>query len=174
MGNFRFCPLCGTYLSKPNVTSPLSCSRCKFVHYEHSRPCVGAVIFNKDKLLLIQRNNAPFRNHWDFPGGFLEPNELPENGLRREVKEEIDADIEINNFLGYYLDHYADPNISTLNIYYVCRVLKNEFSITFSDDEIKNVEWFKLSNLPSKMAFNHTSNVIEDFQNYSALSNDKL
>jgi 8-oxo-dGTP diphosphatase len=49
---------------------------------------VGAVIFDKDCVLLVKRGNAPMQGEWSLPGGALEIGETLENGVKREVLEE--------------------------------------------------------------------------------------
>ena len=56
---------------------------------------VAGYIVNDDKLLLIHHKKL---NKWLPVGGHLKPNETPDEGLRREVKEEVGLDIE---FLQY-------------------------------------------------------------------------
>ncbi len=62
--------------------------------YKYPRPAltVDAIIFsrinNKLHVLLIQRLNRPFQNHWAFPGGFVEMEEELEDAALRELKEE--------------------------------------------------------------------------------------
>jgi len=62
--------------------------------YEYPRPAVTAdcVVFGVDaeglKVLLIQRDREPFAGRWALPGGFLEPDESPEEAARRELEEE--------------------------------------------------------------------------------------
>jgi len=64
---------------------------------------VGAVIINQDKKMLIAKRplDKPMPNKWEFPGGKLEDNEsLPECCIR-EIKEELNLDIEVNEYVGY-------------------------------------------------------------------------
>ena len=63
-----------------------------------------AVVKNGDKYLIgLRSENAKyFPLHWDFPGGKLEPNEDPFDGIKREVKEETDLDIKPLEVLGVY------------------------------------------------------------------------
>jgi len=62
--------------------------------YQYPRPAVtvDAVVFSKDEtywqVLLIQRKNEPFQDHWALPGGFLDENEDPDHAVLRELKEE--------------------------------------------------------------------------------------
>src|SRR3989338_6946509 len=66
-----------------------------------------AVVKNGDKYLIgLRSENAKyFPLHWDFPGGKLEPNEDPFDGIKREVKEETDLDIKPLVILGVYELH---------------------------------------------------------------------
>ena len=52
---------------------------------------VGAIIINEDKLLLIHHKKT---GKWLPPGGHIEANETPDSALKREVREELDIDIE--------------------------------------------------------------------------------
>ncbi len=72
---------------------------------------VSAALKNEHDELLIQRR-PEHKNHggfWEFPGGKLEPNETPEMGLRRELKEELDIDVNIHNMqsAGFITDSYG-------------------------------------------------------------------
>ena len=62
------------------------CELCKF---NNPKGSVTAVIIRDGKLLLLKRNEEPFKGMWDLPGGYMEENELPEETLRRELKEEL-------------------------------------------------------------------------------------
>ncbi len=61
---------------------------------------VAAVIKKGDLFYVVQR---PFKGEvggkWEFPGGKLEPNESKEDALKREIKEELNIVINIDNFI---------------------------------------------------------------------------
>lgn len=64
---------------------------------------VGVVIINSEKKLLIakRKSDKPMPNKWEFPGGKLEKSEsLSDCGIR-EIKEELDIDIKIDEYLGF-------------------------------------------------------------------------
>ena len=58
---------------------------------------VAAVIKDEnEKILITQRNLKKSQGGlWEFPGGKIEPNETRENVIVREIKEELDIDIEV-------------------------------------------------------------------------------
>ena len=62
---------------------------------------VAAVIKDEDgKILITQRNLQKSQGGlWEFPGGKIEPNETKENAIVREIKEELDIDIQVESYL---------------------------------------------------------------------------
>jgi 8-oxo-dGTP diphosphatase len=60
---------------------------------------VAAIIRKGDKLFATQRGYGEWKDLWEWPGGKLEEGETPEQALVREIREELDADIRIDNFL---------------------------------------------------------------------------
>ena len=55
---------------------------------------VGAVVFNKDKVLLVLRAKPPAENHWTIPGGCVELGETLQEAAEREIWEETGLTIE--------------------------------------------------------------------------------
>jgi len=49
---------------------------------------VGAIIFDGDSALLVERAGEPLKGWWSIPGGLLETGEMLEDAVRREVREE--------------------------------------------------------------------------------------
>lgn len=58
-------------------------------------PSVGAVILNREHVVLVQRGQPPSAGKWTLPGGIVELGESPENAIVREVKEECHLDIAV-------------------------------------------------------------------------------
>ena len=65
-------------------------------HYP-SRPVVGvgAIITQGDAVLLVRRGRAPQKGNWSIPGGVLQVGETLEEGVRREVREEVGLDVQV-------------------------------------------------------------------------------
>lgn len=60
----------------------------------------AAIIIKDNKIFITERGYGEFKDFWEFPGGKLEENESKENALIREIKEELNAEIEIDKYLG--------------------------------------------------------------------------
>ena len=60
---------------------------------------VAAVIRNDNKIFATQRGYGEFKDGWEFPGGKIEAGETPEEALAREIKEELDTDISVDEYI---------------------------------------------------------------------------
>lgn len=80
---------------------------------------VSAAIIKKDgKILIAQRNkNQSLALKWEFPGGKVEPNETIQESLKREIKEELNIDIEVKEKFGEISFEHAN-NILKLTAFY--------------------------------------------------------
>jgi 8-oxo-dGTP diphosphatase len=70
---------------------------------------VAAVVERDGRYLITQRNpRAVFPLYWEFPGGKVEAGEDDPTALRREMQEELEADVEVGDLLGRTLHDYPD------------------------------------------------------------------
>ena len=108
---------------------------------------VAAVIVEDDKLLATQRGYGDFKGKWEFPGGKIEQGETHEEALVREIKEELNADIEVLMFLTT-VEHDYEKFHLTMHTY-VCS-LKNKIEmVKHGDDEFEhdNMVWLDENHL---------------------------
>ena len=78
------------------------CGGCGYIHYTNPKIVVGAVVTHENRILLCRRAIEPRIGLWTLPAGFLEEHETPEEGARREAREEACADIAIDALLAVY------------------------------------------------------------------------
>ena len=57
---------------------------------------VAAIIIDDRKVFATQRGYGEFKGGWEFPGGKIDAGETPEEALVREIKEELDTEVEVN------------------------------------------------------------------------------
>lgn len=80
----------------------------------------AAVIEHRGNVLLSQRKKDASQGlKWEFPGGKLEDGEAPEECIVREIKEELNIDIEVDGILKAVSHRYSERNI--LLLAYLCR-----------------------------------------------------
>lgn len=60
---------------------------------------VAAVIKEGNRILATQRGYGDFKGGWEFPGGKVEQGETPQEALKREIKEELNVDIEVQDYI---------------------------------------------------------------------------
>ena len=60
---------------------------------------VAAVIRQGSRIFATQRGYGDFKDWWEFPGGKMEPGESPQEALLREIREELDAEVEVGELL---------------------------------------------------------------------------
>jgi ADP-ribose pyrophosphatase YjhB (NUDIX family) len=159
----RYCPECGAAVEARPVHDRVRpvCTACGFIHYEHSRPCVGVLAVEQGKVLLVERAIEPFRGYWDIPGGFLEAGEHPAAGAAREMLEETGLEIETTEILGLFMDVYGDAGIATLSICYLARVTGGELR---AGDDAAGLQWHPLGRLPEDIAFSWERGAIEELR----------
>lgn len=106
---------------------------------------VAAIIIKDHKIFTTQRGYGEFENYWEFPGGKIEIGESQKDALKREIKEEIDADISIDKFA--LKINYNYPTFHLTMHCYLCSLL-SDFTLLehkkakwLSKDEIDFVKW---------------------------------
>ena len=103
---------------------------------------VAAAIIRKDKkVLATQRGYGGYKDWWEFPGGKIEPGEMPETALAREIKEELDSEIAVEQYLTTVEHDYPEFHLS-MDCYW-CKVKSGK--LTLSEHEA--AKWLPLDNL---------------------------
>lgn len=106
----------------------------------------AAIIIENDKVFATQRGYGEFKDGWEFPGGKIEPNEAPEDAIVREIKEELDTEIEVVELLDTVEYDYPEFHLSM--DCFICRiksgnlVLKeHEAAKWLTRETLDSVEW---------------------------------
>ena len=103
-----------------------------------------ALVNNNDQVLIAKRpNNKHLAGFWEFPGGKVEKDETPENALIREVKEELNININNKCIAPLSFSEFDYKNFHLLLLLYICRRWEGE-PLTMEENELK---WVKASML---------------------------
>lgn len=107
---------------------------------------VAAIIQKENKILATKRGYGEFINMWEFPGGKIELGETKEQALVREIKEELNIEINVDKFA---IDiEYQYPNFYLFMSCFMCSI--KEGSIEFLEhndgkwitkEELNTLNW---------------------------------
>lgn len=83
---------------------------------------VAAVIRSGDAIFATARGYGDYKGQWEFPGGKVEAGETPQQALVREIKEELDTDIEVGQLIGTI--EYDYPTFHLSMDCFWCKVIR--------------------------------------------------
>ena len=110
---------------------------------------VAAIIRDKGRIFATQRGYGPYKDGWEFPGGKIEPGETPEEALKREIREELDTEIEVGEPAGHIEYDYPEFHLS-MDCFF-CTLLSG--SLTLKEHEaarwLSPAELDSISGLPA-------------------------
>lgn len=161
----RFCAYCaGTLewrrLEDERHLQPV-CTQCGRVSWQNPKPTASGLITRRAggsiDVLLVRRAKEPYLGYWDCPGGFIDPDEHPEDAVRRELLEELGLQVDVTRFVGIFMDRYGDEGESTLNVYYEVAIRGG--TITPASD-VSEAAWFPLDRLPEPIAFGNNRHAL--------------
>lgn len=104
---------------------------------------VAAIIQKDDHFLATQRGYGEFEGMWEFPGGKIEESEYREDALKREIQEELNVEINIEEFLCTV--DYDYPNFHLTMHCYLCSVASGDIELR----EHKSARWLTAETLDS-------------------------
>jgi len=125
--------------------------------YPHPAVTTDCVVFGFNgeglSVLLIKRGIEPYKGRWAFPGGFLNMEEMAEEGALRELQEETGVkDIYIEQ-LQAFTTVDRDPRERVLTIAFLAFVRQEDYDVMAGDDAAE-AQWFSVNELPP-LAFDH-------------------
>ena len=107
---------------------------------------VAAIIIENDKVFATQRGYGEFKDGWEFPGGKIEPGETPEEAIVREIKEELDTEVEVIELLDTV--EYDYPNFQLSMGCFICKIKSGDLVLKeheaakwLTKDTLGSVEW---------------------------------
>jgi len=128
-----------------------------------------AVIFdNKGRVLLAKRNNPKNVNQHGklhLPGGSIEFGEHPVEALKREIKEEINIEIEVLTKDPYVWSKVFDERKHVLLLAYAAKYISGEIN-TNQDKETMNARWYNCEEIDFSNCFENTKELIEISRKY--------
>ena len=107
---------------------------------------VAAIIRSGDKIFATQRGYGEFKDGWEFPGGKMEAGETPQQALQREIREELDTEIEVGELFDTV--EYDYPEFHLTMQCFLCAVKsgslvlkEHEAARWLAEEELESVDW---------------------------------
>lgn len=107
---------------------------------------VAAIIRKDGRIFATQRGYGEWKDYWEYPGGKVEKGETPEQALVREIREELDTEIRVDQFLTTIEWDY--PKFHLTMHCYVCSLLTGELHLNEHEaacwldaDSLNSVNW---------------------------------
>ncbi|SUY46493.1 MutT/nudix family protein [Clostridium putrefaciens] len=121
---------------------------------------VAAVIKEEEKIFITRRGYGDFIDMWEFPGGKIEEGESKEEALIREIKEELELDINILDFLTTI--DYDYPNFHLTMHCFICEISSGELNLNVHNA----AKWITFHELDSQKWIPADVLVINDLKRY--------
>ena len=144
LNEYKFCPVCTEPLESKVVggAKRKQCTdkECVFVFWNNPTPVLAAITHRRDEVILIQAIGWP--KHWySLVTGFHEAGETAEEGVLREVKEELGLNGTVQSLVGVYSFFEMNQVIIAYD------VLVDEGDITLDPNELIDYKIIKTQEL---------------------------
>lgn len=104
---------------------------------------VAAIIIKNGEVFATQRGYGDFKGGWEFPGGKIDAGETPEEALIREIKEELDTEVEVIELLDTV--EYDYPNFHLSMDCFICSIKSGDLVLK----EHEAAQWLTKETLDS-------------------------
>lgn len=122
---FAFCPKCGSPGFETTGPRSKRCANCSFNYFFNTAAAASALIFDAEgRLMLTRRGINPHKGKLDLPGGFVEYNESAEEAIKRELYEELGAEVSEISYFGTFPNQYefSDMIVHTLDSTFIIKL----------------------------------------------------
>ena len=108
---------------------------------------VAAIIHDEEgRIFATQRGYGPMKDGWEFPGGKMEPGETPEEALKREIWEELETRIEVEQL--FKTIDYDYPDFHLTMHCYICKVESGKLTLKeheaarwLTKEQLSSIDW---------------------------------
>ena len=122
---------------------------------KYEKSC-GAVVLDGDKVLIIQQNEG----HWGFPKGHVEEGETEVQTAVREIKEETNIDVKVDDKYRYVEVYSPKENVEKEVVFFVASKVGG--NVVAQEEEVQNIEWLSITNAMERLTYESSKRVIRN------------
>ena len=104
---------------------------------------VAALITDGERVFATARGYGNYKGWWEFPGGKIEPGESPEQALVREIREELDSEIRVDEYIETI--EYTYPEFHLSMRCYWCSLISGDLVLK----EAEEARWLDAKTIDS-------------------------
>jgi NAD+ diphosphatase len=139
----QYCSRCGFPMKNSKTERAKICKNCNLIRYPRISPAVIVAVIKENKILLAKGNRFRNSNMFSVLAGFVDPGETLEDCIKREIKEEVNIEVENIRYFGSQPWPFPD----SLMIGFIADYKRGELSI--DGDEIIDADWFTVNDIPN-------------------------
>ena len=161
-GPYLFCPHCGAPLSEGEKFGRTRrfCRHCGFIHFAEPKVAVGGLVDDGERVLLVRRAAIPRIGYWALPAGYMDADELPEEAVVREIREETGLEARV---IGLWAVAPLAGWAERRGILLLYRAEANGGHLAPSDDA-SEARWFGRDEVPwDDLAFESTAEFLREW-----------
>jgi len=144
---FNHCPSCGSDAISFDGRKRFYCKDCRFTYFHNVAAAAAAVLEYDQRIVLVRRRREPCSGMLDLPGGFIDRNESAEDGIKREIREELGIELGTIRYLTSCSNVYEYKGVpySTCDLFFHSRLEAPPAS--FDKSEIEELVLLKPSDI---------------------------
>ena len=151
MLTYYFCPRCGEQLENQlrRDRERQVCKSCHFILYRNPSVGVAVIVLENKNILLGKRSRGAYKDQWCIPCGYVEWGEDIRDAAYREFLEETGLEVAVGEVYTAH-SNFHDPQSLTVGIWFKGTVTGGKLQ---AGDDLCDVRYFPLDNLPDDLAF---------------------
>ena len=159
---YDYCPRCATAFTRQVLHGHerMVCPACRFIFWQNPAVGVAVIVLREGRIVLARRARGAYRGAWCIPCGYVEYDEDVRAAAQREFREETGLRVEVGEVYAVH-SNFHDPASHSVGIWFWGTVLEGTLQ---AGDDVDQVAWVSLDNVPDNLAFPTDRLVIERLQ----------
>ena len=121
---------------------------------KYEKSC-GAIVLDGGKILVIQQAEG----HWGFPKGHVEAGETEVQTAIREIKEETNYDVEVNENFRYVETYSPKEGVEKDVVFFVAKKVAGDMSP--QEEEVQNILWLTYEETLERLTYENSKEILK-------------